>query len=381
MLPIHVALVPSDDADVGTAELLRVAAALQVQLTRDFEPAWEIPAVVSPFLSLSDVPPACLPLVIVPSGTLGPGGHAYHTTEKGTPIGLVEWKDNRAWSLPASHELLEMVCDPQGKRKVMGDSLADLQSDKVVEGNDAYLPQGQVAYLLEICDPCQVQSYTLNGLQVADFVLPRYYAPREAACGCYSFTGNVKGPLQLCDGGYVTWYTSFDDSPVWQAKQDASGTLTIGPMTIPAHGSSRGDVDFTNEVFDGVDSPGPPGSPAAASEAAARHAAQRYGAALRADLKRLLADVDGDPPAVELDHVISILERVVNQPGYYERFSTNPGFRSAELTGQLGRDFAFPHGVPSKPQLTAVYNKVQHATATGQKISAKAAATMMLGQT
>ena len=123
-------------------ELLRVAAALQMQLTRDFEPVWKIPAVVSAFTSLDQLPPACLPLIIVRPGRLGPGDHAFHTTKKGMPMGLLEWADGGAWSLAASHELLEMVCDPQGKRKVMGESIADLHRGNVEQDNEDYLRKG-----------------------------------------------------------------------------------------------------------------------------------------------------------------------------------------------------------------------------------------------
>jgi len=394
MLPLHVALVPSDDANVDTGELLRVAAALQVQLTRDFEPVWGISAVVSPFTSLDQVPPACLPLVILPAGCLGPGGHAFHTTERGIPFGLVEYKDG--WSLSASHELLEMVCDPQGKRRVMGDSIADSYLRDVDAAYQQYLPQGQVAYLLEICDPCQDVYYIVNGLQVSDFVFPRYYAPGDTQCGCYSFTGKIKRPRELLNGGYVTWYTSIGASPVWQAKRDRLGALTIGPMTIPASGSSRPAVDFTNEVFDSLGPsapptsgtaasaapPSPPAPPAPAAALAAR-AAERYGAELRADLDRVLQDIYAGPPQDDLDQVISLLHDLVTNNTYYQDFATNPTFRSDELNNRLGHDVAYPHGVPTQPQLEAVYAKAQHLVGqpTGRKVSGKFAATMIQGQT
>ena len=384
MLPIHVALVPADDADVTPPELLHVASTLQLQLARDFEPAWKIPAVLSAFTSLEQVPPGCLPIIILPPGTLGStGDHAFHTTEKGTPIALVE--ANPGWSRAASHELLEMVCDPQGKRKAIGDSLADLHPQNVAPGNDAFVPQGQVAYLLEICDPCQDQPYSLNGLEVSDFVLPRYYVRGATECGCYSFAGNVKAPLDLCAGGYVTWYTSFDKSPVWQAKKDASNTLTIGPMTIPAPGSSRSGVDFTNAAFDSLGTSAPSGStptPAAVPpEELAKRSARRYGEQLGKDLKRILADVSADPPQDDFDQVLSILKQLINDKTYYNDFSTNPTDRSALLTKLLGHDVVFPHGVPSQDALKAVYDKVQHVKGTGRTVSRKLAALMIQGQT
>jgi hypothetical protein len=379
MLPIHIGLVP-DGGFVDEAELLRVAATLQMQLTRDFEPVWQTPAVLSAFTSLDQLPPACLPLVILPAGRLGPGGHAFHTTKKGTPMGLVEYKPGGSWSLAASHELLEMVCDPQGKRKVMGDSIADLELDKVADGNAAYLPQGQVAYLVEVCDPCQDQPYALNGFQVSDFVLPRFYSRGGTECECYSFAGNVAGPLQLCDGGYVTWYTSFDEAPVWQAIKDSSGELTIGPMTIPANGPSRADVDFNDDVFDSTDAPAAPDEPTVPSQADARHAAELYGAQLRDDLHRVLNDAYG--PSVDVNKLLDLINELATSRGYWNELQDETR-RSADLKQRLGIQVCYPSGLPSQKQLAAVHAKAQQirGRATGGKVSARAATMMMLGQT
>jgi hypothetical protein len=384
MLPIHIGLVPADDVIVEPAELLQVAAALQMQLSRDFEPVWQTPAVLSAFTSLDQVPPACLPLIIVRPRTLGPGDHAFHTAEKGTPIGLVEYKEGGAWSLAASHELLEMVCDPQGKRKVMAESLADLHRENVEPGNDDYLPQGRVAYLLEICDPCQDQLYLLNGFQVSDFVLPRYYGARETECGCYSFTGKVKRPLELLDGGYITWYTSVPESPVWQAKQDHHGVLTIGPMTIPAPGSSRSDVDYTNELFDNLSASVSRSDPAPKAGAPAQGAGTPYGTELRNDLALVLKDLYGQP-TVDVDELLDMINDLATKPDYWQKFHDDEGgtYRSSELTRRLGLNVKYPGGVPTQAQLAAVHAKATQVIGrpAGGKVSAKVAATMIQGQT
>lgn len=381
MLPIHIGLVPADDGIVDTGVLLRVAAALQMQLTRDFEPVWQIPAAVSAFISLDQVPPACLPLIIVEPDALSPGVHAFHTTVKGTPIGLVEAREE-GWSLAASHELLEMVCDPQGKRRAMGDSIADSHLREVAQDYQHNLPQGPVAYLLEICDPCQDVYYIVNGFQVSDFVFPRYYAPGDTECGCYSFTGRVKRPREILNGGYITWYTSDDEAPVWQAKRDRRGTLTIGPMTIPAPGSSRADVDYVNDLFASLAPPAPRRrDPAAPAEALAERAARRYGDLLRADLARLVDDVY--TPQVDVEKLIDLLGRLANDNRYYEQFRDNPDFRTTELTNRLGRNVTYPDKVPAQSRLAEMHGWAQQLRnrAVGGKVPAKMAATMIQGQT
>ena len=211
MITIHVALVRYGEGDhVDRGTFLRVAAALQVQLTRDFTPIWGTPAVVSPFESLEDVPPACIPLLIVKPGTLDPRFHGFHVTEGEQVIGLVEAQ--RDWSLAASHELLEIVCDPSGERKVLGESLRDSAGpgELTTLARRYRSLQGEVSYLIEVCDPCQAAefAYTVDGVLVLDFVTPRYYAPQSTSLGSYSFTGAVTKALQVLRGGYLSWYTS-----------------------------------------------------------------------------------------------------------------------------------------------------------------------------
>jgi hypothetical protein len=366
MLPVHVALVPYQHDVVDPSELLRVAAALQVQLTRDFTPVWETPAVLSAFTSMDDLPPACIPLVIVPQGTLLQREHAFHTTEKGLPLGLLEKRAD--WSLAASHELLEIVCDPQGKRKTSARSLEETQGD--------------VAYLLEICDPCQDSYYMIHGFKVSDFVTPRYYVPGEPCCCTYSFTGKVTEPLTLLDGGYITWYTSIPDSPVWQAKKDKAGHQTIGPMTIPAPASARHHIDYATELHA---SP----APAATTSALAAHAAgwtrAGYGAEVRADVQDILRMIYNapDPPHVPFDSLISLLKDLAENNNNILDDFRNPATRSQILQQRLGRVIQYPQGVPSQSQFQAAYDQALRLLQgqSGTDVSGKFAALQMQGQT
>ncbi|MBV9338166.1 MAG: hypothetical protein JO243_19940, partial [Solirubrobacterales bacterium] len=65
VFPTYVALVPleEDGADL-LDELIEVAAALQIQVTRDFHPVWDVSAAVVPFATLEDVPPTYVPLAV-----------------------------------------------------------------------------------------------------------------------------------------------------------------------------------------------------------------------------------------------------------------------------------------------------------------------------
>ena len=187
MLIRQVALVP-EDVDVDAGEVVRVAAALQKQVTRDFAPIWEIPGTVDGFAKLEDVPLGYWPVLLVRDVADAAG---VHLDDNGQPYALVEVGDS--WSLTASHETLEMLADPFGNRLV---------------GSASPKPgQGRVEILVEVCDPPEDAdfAYQVNGVLVSDFYTPHYFDPIKASGVRYSYTGAIDEPLRVLDGGYISY--------------------------------------------------------------------------------------------------------------------------------------------------------------------------------
>jgi hypothetical protein len=188
MVTRRIALV-SETELVPLSDLVRVSAAVQKQVTDDFAPVWGIGATVDPFAAVADVPPGYWPVVVRDDIGLNiAGAHTADAQDK--PFALVAFREDD-WPLSVSHEVLEMLADPWGKEFVTGPSL---------------LPgQGTVEYLAEVCDPCQGadSGYSVNGVVVADFVLPAYY--KAFGAGRYSFAGNILAPREVLPGGYVSW--------------------------------------------------------------------------------------------------------------------------------------------------------------------------------
>jgi hypothetical protein len=123
MFVTEVALV-SDTTQVDCRQVNLVAAALQKQAMRDFEPLWHIKATVDAFDSLEDVPLGYWPVVIVDDV---PNAAGVHLDKNGQPFALVEFDEG--WALTASHEVLEMLADPWGNRLIAGDSLKPDQGE------------------------------------------------------------------------------------------------------------------------------------------------------------------------------------------------------------------------------------------------------------
>ncbi len=207
----HVALV-SLSRTIATRHLMQVGAAIQKQVTRDVAPLWGIRATVDTFERLEDVPNDYHPVVLfgepdelipqlelnigdvgasrlvaqLQAGRIG-GIHLNAFTRQ--PFSLVKVEDG--WSVGVSHETLEMLIDPYGNRLIGAAHPLD--------------PEERVKYLVEVCDPVQTVGYTVNGWLVSDFYTPRFFDPVHNPAAFYSFTGAIDRPLQLVDGGYISW--------------------------------------------------------------------------------------------------------------------------------------------------------------------------------
>ncbi len=163
----------------------------------DFGPIWNVNATVDAFATLEDVPMDYWP-IIVQKDVQGAAG--YHEDEHGQPFALVEFE--KEWSLTASHECLEMLADPFGRR-LRGAKLPD---QAVAVG----LKTGRVSFLVEVCDPSEdiKYAYQVNGVTVSDFYTPLYFDPVATPGVRYSFTGAIDGPRKVLDGGYLSWRDS-----------------------------------------------------------------------------------------------------------------------------------------------------------------------------
>lgn len=194
-LPIHIALVPYD-VQIPAQEVTKVAAALSKQVERDFGPIWNRFATVDAFVRLEDVPIDYWPVIVMKNVQSAAG---YHEDSDGQPFAVVEFETEN-WSLTASHELLEMIADPFGRRMRAG-NLPD-------QAIDLGLQPTRVRYLVEVCDPCEAEqfSYQINGIMVSDFYTPHFFDPVTATSVRYSFTGAIDAPRKVLDGGYLSWH-------------------------------------------------------------------------------------------------------------------------------------------------------------------------------
>jgi hypothetical protein len=192
MRTAHVQVVNASTA-VTRSDARRVVRGLRAQARKDFRAAWGVDADVELVERGRHDTRAWL-LTIVDGWKEAEDDGWHELTSHGQPLGKVyagkAILEDGGWSTAASHELLEMLADP------------DISLAALVHG------EGWTRlYAYEVCDPVQDDrwSYEVAGVRVSDFVLPSWFesfrAPRSTR---FDHVGACVRPLQVLAGGYAT---------------------------------------------------------------------------------------------------------------------------------------------------------------------------------
>ena len=177
-----------------------VAAALTIQVTRDLTQFWNVHATVAYEPNPKKIAAGVWPVFLVKS--LPPGEGGFHTDKNHQPYAkVIASPGSDEWTIDASHEVLEMLVDPNGNRLQASTSIEINADKKIVDGT------GEFSYLVEACDPCEADNfaYGIQGVAVSDFLTPHFYDPVVTNGTRYSFTGAIKAPRQILPGGYISW--------------------------------------------------------------------------------------------------------------------------------------------------------------------------------
>jgi hypothetical protein len=336
MLLTRVAVVPYE-LEIDPRELMYVSAALQTQVIRDLSPIWGISAVVSPFQTLDTVPPGYVPLALIDK-ELPLHRAGFHLPQGGQAAALVQYCGD--WTGAASHELIEMLCDPSGTATRTAPSLSP--------------EQGLVDYLMEVCDPVERSGYMIDGVIVSDFVTPHYYDAPGTTGNRYSFTGGVGGPLKVLKGGYITW-TAADDA-VYQV---------FGPGGKPTK-LFDAPASFSRQAIDADDTAKRSMRNRKCGECpqfSDRAAAKRYGTMLHDEIERIVRSVQ--PLPKDVAGFRELIRRLAADDKFRRDFMANPGSaaRKAGPTIPVGK---FPPSLAALPDKEH-YQDLLHALDQGQR--------------
>jgi hypothetical protein len=211
------------DEDAAT-----VVAALKIQVSRDFFLAWGIDAKLT-FVPKGGTPAVGDWQVVVLDNSDQADALGYHDiTTEGLPIGKIFAKSDidagMSWSVTASHEILEMIGDP------------DINLTALVQDASG----GGRLYSYETCDACEDDSlgYKIGDVLVSDFVFPSWFESFWAP-GATQFDqqSKVTAPFQLLPGGYIG-YMDINITNGWQQLTADKSAMTLRKSRPPI-GSRR----------------------------------------------------------------------------------------------------------------------------------------------
>ncbi len=179
------------------AQVQPVVDAMQIQVHRDFAPEWGIDTDLL-FVPKGHQPDSATWWLVLLDDSDAAGALGYHElTPAGLPIGKVFCKTDidykLEWSVTASHELLEMMSDP------------DINLTTFVQTSNT----AGFLFAYENCDAVEDDQfgYKINGILMSDFVLPCYFQ-RSMPSKKWDFCGHLKGPVpEMLEGGYLSQFT------------------------------------------------------------------------------------------------------------------------------------------------------------------------------
>ncbi len=195
MLDIVVSII-NDSTVVTDDECRSLTAALQTQVSRDFAPVWGIDARLV-FVPKGQAPAAGTWWLSILDNTDRGGVLGHHDlTPDGLPIGKsfagTDKHYGLEWTVTASHELLEMLADPDVNLAVLVHP----------EHGDAKL------YAYEVCDPCEddADAYSIDDIKVCNFVYPTYFETfHRTGTTKFDHQGKLTGPVPtILPNGYIS---------------------------------------------------------------------------------------------------------------------------------------------------------------------------------
>jgi hypothetical protein len=193
LAPIQISVINASTV-LTDNEISPLVNALQQQVTNDFLPAWGVDAEVAQ-IPTGTTPPAGTWWLTILDDSDQAGALGYHDlTPDGLPIGKVfagtDLKLGTQWTVTASHELLEMLADPNINLTVF------VQNDQ----------NTGILYAYEVCDACEADNlgYKIDNVLLSDFVFPAWFenfrAPNSTQ---FDQAKQIQSPLQLLAGGYI----------------------------------------------------------------------------------------------------------------------------------------------------------------------------------
>jgi len=228
-----ISIINHTGGELSDADVQQAIRAINRQIAEDFEPYWSMGATLR-LEGRTGSKPSNHKLdemrgdavIYLWNETDVDNALGYHATnDRGIPFGFVFTKLSAElgenWTVTLSHEALELVGDPEVNLLAAGPHPD--HSDRLV------------FHWYEMCDAVQAQTYTVDGVDVSNFLLPLYFTENDEKGGRNDFLGANQGGAVLksfgiAPGGYVGFFdpaTGQHETVTRRGDKDAEKRLKI----------------------------------------------------------------------------------------------------------------------------------------------------------
>jgi hypothetical protein len=216
--------------------------AINCQIEEDFEPYWSLGARLR-LEGRSTLRPNKMDLADMRGDAVlylwddmdVDGALGYHDrNNRGIPFGIVFTELSRSlgenWTVTLSHEALEIIGDPEVNLLAMGPHPAQ--------------PGRDVFHWYEMCDAVQAETYSIDGIEVSNFILPLYFTGGDELGGRNDFLGRSYDGKTLKSfgvnpGGYVGFFDpQTGDHDTFSMKDDGLAARRLA-LKLKAKGARR----------------------------------------------------------------------------------------------------------------------------------------------
>jgi hypothetical protein len=204
-----ISMINHTNGQIRDEEVQEAVRAINRQIKEDFEPYWSLGATLRlegksgkkpEKQDLADMRGDAV--IYLWDKTDVPNALGYHDrNNRGIPFGFVFMELAKSlgepWTVTLSHEALELVGDPEVNLLVQGSHPANQET--------------YVFHWYEMCDAVQAERYTIDGIEVSNFLLPLYFTGGEEVGGRNDFLGRAHNGKTLRSfgvnpGGYVGFF-------------------------------------------------------------------------------------------------------------------------------------------------------------------------------
>lgn len=192
----------NESSVITDANLQAIVEAVQIQISRDFSPLWDLSAGLTFAPGDKQIPGDSWALAILDDSDQADALGYHDLTPGGLPIGKVfansDIEAGSLVSVTVSHELLEMLVDPF--------------CNLCAQAEDTL-------YAYEVCDAVEADAlgYDINGIRVSDFVTPQWFSAQPS--GPYDYCKRLSHAFELAQGGYISFMRL---SGGWQQETNES---------------------------------------------------------------------------------------------------------------------------------------------------------------